>query len=535
MTKNADSDDTNLKKHRLALDHMGGADIPEGFLGQLHPLELKALPFLKEKTVSALAKKAKLSTVEAMRACQWLENKQALTLKPLITRNIYLDANAKKAIKDGMPEMRFLKAVQEGAKTRDEISKKAGLTPDEFGVSVGILKRAKVIDIGKKGIIPTANGKKVDTAKSAEITFLRRLMKNPVPSPKDKPLVDALKARKAYLTIKEHKDRSITLTPLGEKLTTVNIKNVSFAEKITRNDLESGSWKKKKYRAYDVTINVPQLHGGKIHFVQEAINYIRRIWLEMGFEEMSGSMVQSAFWDLDSLFVPQDHPARELQDTFYVKHPARTTLPKTIFERVRDTHEHGGTTGSKGWQTTYSKDEAAQLMLRTHGTVLSAQTLAKIRDGTCSMPGKYFTVAKVFRNEKLDWKHLFEFHQVEGIVVDKNVNLAQLIGYLRIFFAKMGYPKVRCRPSYFPYTEPSVEVDVWHPKKQQWIELGGSGIFRAEVTKTLIGEEVPVLAWGLGLERIIVEFFDLDDLRDLYKNDIKHMQHMKRFMKLEHG
>ena len=146
------------------------------------------------------------------------------------------------------------------------------------------------------------------------------------------------------------------------------------------------------------------------------------------------------------------------------------------------------------------------------------------------MPGKYFGISKVFRNEKMDWKHLFEFHQVGGIVVGKDVNFAQLLGYLRIFFKKMGFPKVRCRPSHFPYTEPSVEVDVWHPKKKQWVELGGAGVFRPEVTKTLIGEEIPVLAWGLGLERIIVEYFGLSDLRDLYRNDIKQMQEMKLFI-----
>ncbi len=165
--------------------------------------------------------------------------------------------------------------------------------------------------------------------------------------------------------------------------------------------------------------------------------------------------------------------------------------------------------------------------------MLSAQTLQKIREGACPTPGKYFTIGPVFRNERLDWKHLFEFHQVEGIVIGKDVNLAQLIGYLRIFYAKMGFPKVRCRPSHFPYTEPSIEVDVWHPKKEQWFELGGSGIFRPEVTRPLLGTETPVLAWGLGLERLIVDFFGLDDLRDLYRNDIRQLQRMKRFVKLE--
>ena len=149
------------------------------------------------------------------------------------------------------------------------------------------------------------------------------------------------------------------------------------------------------------------------------------------------------------------------------------------------------------------------------------------------MPGKYFTVGRVFRNEKLDWKHLFEFHQVEGIVVDPDATFSQLIGYLRVFFAKMGYPEIRLRPHHFPYTEPSVEVDVWHPVRRQWIELGGAGVFRPEVAKTLTGEDVPVLAWGLGLERIIVDKFGFTDLRDLYRNDLAQLRETPSFLRRE--
>ena len=282
-----------------------------------------------------------------------------------------------------------------------------------------------------------------------------------------------------------------------------------------------------------MTAPVPKSVGGKTHFVTEAIEDVRKIWIEMGFTEMEGGIVQTAFWDLDALFVPQDHPARETQDTFYLENPRRTPVPRQIFDRVKEAHETGGTTGSKGWRYTFSRDETEQLMLRTHTTVLSAQTLLAIKEGRRQMPGKYFTVGKVFRNEALDWKHLFEFHQVEGIVVDPNVTFAQLVGYLKIFFAKMGFKRIRLRPHHFPYTEPSVEVDVWNERKNQWVELGGAGVFRPEVTKTLIGEETPVLAWGLGLERIIVEYFELQDLRDLYRNDIKQLREMKRFVKIE--
>ncbi|MBR9703441.1 phenylalanine--tRNA ligase subunit alpha, partial [Candidatus Woesearchaeota archaeon] len=251
-----------------------------------------------------------------------------------------------------------------------------------------------------------------------------------------------------------------------------------------------------------------------------------------GFQEMEGDYVQTAFWDLDALFVPQDHPAREMQDTFYLENPSKQKIDdKKVYEAVKATHENGGDTGSKGWGYTFSKKESEQLMLRTHTTVLSAQTLDLIKKGKKQLPGKYFAVGKIFRNEELDWKHLFEFTQVEGIVVDPNADFSHLLGYLELFFQKIGYEKVRVRPGHFPYTEPSVEVDGWHPVKKEWVELGGAGLFRPEVTKTLIGKEVPVLAWGLGMERSISEYFAITDIRDLYNHDLKELRTMKKWVK----
>lgn len=516
---------------------MGGDIIPEDLLSQLHPLEVKILPHLEEGiTVSALAGKAGMQEVEAMRACQWLQNKQALDFEVTSEHEITLLANAKKALERGMPEFLFMQALKEGARTKDEIAKRAGLDNQEMGVSIGLLKKTGWIELEDGKFKLTKKGGTVDPKKNPLVNVLKRIGDGAVLerlSREEQDIVAQLRGRKEYVDIKERRDRMISLTEIGKALSQIDVSKISFEERLTSEDLETGAWKNKRYRSYDVTASVPAAYGGRIHFVQEALNHIRRIWTEMGFTEMTGDYVQTSFWCLDALFVPQDHPARETQDTFYLEYPDKKPIERQAYERIRDVHESGGSTGSKGWQYRYSKDEAERLLLRTHTTVLSAQTLWNIRCGSAAMPGKYFTVGKVFRNEKLDWKHLFEFTQVEGIVIDKQVTFAQLIGYLRVFFKKMGYPKIRVRPHHFPYTEPSVEVDVWHPKKQQWVELGGAGVFRPEVTKTLIGEEVPVLAWGLGLERIIVDFFGLTDLRDLYRNDIGQMRRMKRFVNIE--
>jgi len=177
------------------------------------------------------------------------------------------------------------------------------------------------------------------------------------------------------------------------------------------------------------------------------------------------------------------------------------------------------------------EEEAKRLVLRTHTTVLSAQTLSEIKAKNLELPQKFFAIGKCFRNETIDWSHGFEFNQTEGIVVDRNANFRHLLGYLKVFFAKMGFEKVRFRPGYFPYTEPSVEIDVFHPEKKVWLELGGAGIFRPEVTVPLLGEPIPVLAWGPGFDRLLMDYYKIKDLRELYKNNITQLRKMKFWMK----
>ena len=529
---------SSVSEHIATKSEATTHNVPDSILAKLHPLEIKVLPHLKDDlSISDLCAAAIMQEVDVMRAAQWLETKGALKIDAVTRTEIILAANAQTSLAHGMPELKLLQAFKDGAKETGDAAKRAGLSPEELGASIGILKRRNWVVLGKE-VAVTDDGKKVTNDNYPQSRLLHKISKNSATtveslSKEEQATLTELRGRKEYITLKERKDRSITLTDLGRALAKTDIKALNFAERLTTEDLQSGAWKERKYRAFDVSAPVPLMPAGKEHFVQEAIAYIRQIWLEMGFMEMEGAMVQTAFWDLDALFVPQDHPARETQDTFYLENPRRTPVPRQIFDRVKEAHETGGTTGSKGWRYTFSRDETEQLMLRTHTTVLSAQTLLAIKEGRRQMPGKYFTVGKVFRNEALDWKHLFEFHQVEGIVVDPNVTFAQLVGYLKIFFAKMGFKRIRLRPHHFPYTEPSVEVDVWNERKNQWVELGGAGVFRPEVTKTLIGEETPVLAWGLGLERIIVEYFELQDLRDLYRNDIKQLREMKRFVKIE--
>ena len=506
-------------------------EVLKGIIAKLHPLERKILPALsKEKELTALCASSGLDPTEATRALQWLANKQVLTIQSTATKVVVLDKNGVKYYQDGLPEKAFLKALSTNFQSLSAIASKSKLSADELTACIGLLKRKLAIEIRKDKELEIKlgpQGVKVLERPSLEELFLATQFPRSLESIQGEELLafEELRKRKELLKIEEQKRVVVELTPLGKKLVLADLGG-EVVNRLTPEMLKMGTWKQKNFRSYDVEINVPPVHGGRKHFDTEALEYIKRIWLDLGFVEMTGNYVQSAFWDLDALFVPQDHPAREMQDTFYLQGKAK--LPK-IWEKVKKVHEDGGNTGSKGWGYTFSKEETEQILLRTHTTVLSAQTLVGLKKE--NLPAKFFAVGKVFRNEALDWKHLFEFYQVEGIVVDPKANLKHLKGYLTQFYAKMGYSKVRMRPAHFPYTEPSLEVDVFHPLRKEWIELGGAGIFRPEVVIPLLGFDCPVLAWVQGMGRIITEYWKITDIRELYKNDVKQLREMKGWLR----
>lgn len=203
-----------------------------------------------------------------------------------------------------------------------------------------------------------------------------------------------------------------------------------------------------------------------------------------------------------------------MQDTFYIKTPRETLLPEDeLVEKVKRAHEHGGKTGSKGWKYQWDREVARQSVLRTHTTCVSARFLKDNQP-----PLKMFSVGRVFRRETITYKHLPEFHQVEGIVADESITFRNLLGILKEFYHQLGF-QVRFRPAYFPYTYLSTECEIYLPEKESWIELGGAGMFRPEVLEPL-GVETPVAAFGLGIERLAMIRLGIQDIRMLYQSDI---------------
>ncbi|MCR4327535.1 MAG: phenylalanine--tRNA ligase subunit alpha [Nanoarchaeota archaeon] len=499
-------------------------------LESLSIIEKKVLPYLEEKSISEICKKSNLDKVTVLRALEYLNNKKIIELETQKKRVVDVGVNGALYKKRGLPERRLLLLLDEKRIILlKEAEKESFLSPDEFKVSLGVLRGKALIEI-KNGKIFLNASKKEISRKTLDEMFIESLpLEEEKLTPEQHFSLKSLSKRKDIIEIEERKKFLIKVTPLGKKV--MNSKEVSkdLIEQITNELLKKEqNWKNKKFRRYDVSMPVPKVYGGKRHFVNQAIDYARKIWTEMGFQEMEGNFIQSSFWVFDALFTAQDHPVREMQDTFFLG--VNGELPdKKLVSSVKLAHEKG-VGGSKGWNYHWDEEEAKRMVLRPHTTALSAKTLSQLKKE--DFPKKYFAVGKVFRNETVDWSHGFEFYQTEGIVVDPDLNFRNLLGYLREFYKKMGFSKVRFSPAYFPYTEPSVEVNVWHPERKVWLELGGAGIFRPEITVPLLGVNTPVLAWGLGFDRIITDYYNIKDLRELYKNDVTQLRKTKSWVKV---
>jgi phenylalanyl-tRNA synthetase alpha chain len=501
----------------------------------LSPIERKVLPHLSGdfSNLKDIAKKAEADETTALRASEFLKNKKLAEVSVTQNKLVELDINGLFYMKKHLPERRLLMELEK-KKTIPfgEIKNACKLNENEAKVAIGVLKRKAVIKISNGRVMLTANKNEI-TKKMLEEQLMDKL---PLDAENLKPeealALKNLLSRKEIVRVEEKKQVEVKLTDLGEKISKMDLK-VDLIEQLTPEIIKKNTWKGKKFRRYDLTTQPAKIHGGKRHFVNQATDYAKKIWLELGFKEMTGDLTQTSFWNFDALFTAQDHPVREMQDTFFIKDGEGKLPEEDIVKNVKKSHEGDlENEKSKGWQYSWSDQNAKKTLLRTHTTCLSAKTLKEIaKDLENNVPAKYFALGKCFRNETVDWSHGFEFNQTEGIVVDENANFRQLLGYLREFFKKMGYEKIRIRPGYFPYTEPSLEIDAFHPKRKKWVELGGAGMFRPEVTIPLFGKHIPVLAWGPGFDRIIMEFFNITDLRDMYKNDITKLREMKFWMK----
>jgi phenylalanyl-tRNA synthetase alpha chain len=454
--------------------------------------------------------------VEVSNAASWLQSKKLVTMDNHIKTVYSLGKEGKRFVEKGLPEKRALKLLSDrkGTITLRDLS--TVLESDEISIAIGWLKTNGWASIRKEKdtiIEMTDKGKGALSDVTDEEKLLRLLHEHPEQEI-EKDSIKPLSSRKNVIKEKELITSTIILTEHGKKVVDTGFEIQEEISQVTSAVIKNSEWKQKTIRPYDIHAFAPAIYGGKPHPLVKLITEIRQIFVEMGFQEIQGDFVESCFWNMDVLFIPQDHPAREMQDTFYCKLPAKLPIQeKQLLEEIARVHENGGSTGSTGWGYKFSKTEGERALLRTHTTVNTIRYLYSHPKPPC----KVFSLERVFRKEDIDTTHLPEFYQIEGIIYEENANFRQLIGILKEFYRRMGFEKIRFRPGYFPYTEPSMEVEVfWNGK---WMELGGSGIFRPEVTEP-IGVKNPVLAWGLGLERLAMLRYNLSDIRSLYISDL---------------
>jgi len=493
----------------------------------LHPLERKVLPVLvKTLDFNEILKQTQLKDVEVMRALQWLENKQVLKLKDKLKEIIELGENGKQYLEKGFPEKIFLEQIKDTQKDEDTI--KANLSQQEFGISMGVLKKNSAILIDKKDgkllFKITPMGKNF-LEKTDKENFLKKLPLE-LKSLKDqeKEIYKNLKSRKDIIKLNLQKIKQIELTDLGKKAAKEKITDEKILDRLTPELLQTGAWKGKRFRRYDVEINVPEINGGRKQHYQSFLDWVREKFLSLGFKEMDGPLVECDFYDMDALYMPQFHSARDIHDAYYIKEPKQCKLDENLIKKVKAAHENGYETGSKGWGYKFDMQKTKMNLLRTHDTAISARTLSSKQLKT---PGKYFQISRCFRPDVTDASHNVDFNQVGGFIIGENLNLKHLFGLLAMFAKEFaGTTEYKIVPGYFPFTEPSAELMAKHPDLG-WIELAGSGMFRPEMVKPLVGKAVPVVAWGVGIDRLAMFKLGIKDIRQLFSHDLNFLRNAK--------
>jgi phenylalanyl-tRNA synthetase alpha chain len=478
-------------------------------------------------TIEQLIQACGFQESAVMRNALALQEKNYIGIKAKIQNIIKLTPEGEKYAKEGLPERNLILATAELGGTADlqTAAKKANVTAEFIQIALGWTIRKKWATY-----TPQNNNLHItDTllhqtiiSEGCDETLLKHLQQKKQEPQEDlstelQQATEQLKKRK-LLTVEPKTTRTLQITAEGKKAVTENKIAPQEITQLTPELIITGKWQTAKLQKYNIEAPVAKTWPGKKHPYLQFLDEVRAKLVQLGFQEMTGTCVETSFFNFDALYVPQDHPAREASDIYYVKDPACGDISKhaQVVEHVKETHENGWKTGSTGWGYKYSLEAAQRLILRGHGTCLSARTLEA---GDFEVPSKHFSIARVYRPEITDKTHLSEFNQVEGIIIDKDLNLKDLLGVLGKFAMEIaGADKIRFKPDYFPFTEPSVELSAYK-EGCGWIEFGGSGIFRPEVTLPL-GIKEPVIAWGLGVDRLFMMRAGIEDIRMIFSQDL---------------
>ncbi|MDA4126652.1 MAG: phenylalanine--tRNA ligase subunit alpha [Thaumarchaeota archaeon] len=489
----------------------------------LHPIERKILSTLApigSLPFDSLVSKTSLNEDQVRRALQWLSSKGMVSIEE--------NRQSRLEVVRTPPELVLIQKVVESPRplTVDELKAQFG-SAEEFSAAFGRARASGWInlEVGPPSLVRVGDPKVSEALNSLLKSVSAGIDEKSLPSGQAPLVADLLK--RGVLRRVETRSTKVTLTESGKTSGSISphTAGTELIDRLTPDILASGAWKGKSLRPIDVEAKAPRFYPGRRHPVRDFIQEVREAYISMGFTELQGDSIHPAFWNFDALFIPQDHPGRDMQDTFYLDGLSDTKMSRTgTVANVAATHENGWKTGSRGWGYRWRIEEARRLVLRTHNTVLTVKALSESKEKET----RVFAVSKVYRNENLDYKHLAEFYQMDGIMVGEGLNVRHLMGFLTEFYKKLGMAEVKLWPTYFPYTEPSLEVVGYSKAVKAWIELSGSGVFRPEVTVPL-GVSVPVLAWGPGIERLMLMRYGLEDMRALYGADLSWLRNRMEF------
>merc|ERR1711981_185478 len=427
-----------------------------------------------------------------------------------------LSKEAEDVKSNGSYEFRLLSQIPDSGISQPDLMKKGGKNA-KIGFAKAMQKKWISLDKPTKTVTKTVDAKSIDDELPKQLSDLSIV--------DDKTRAD-LKKRKLFTT-REITAYNISKGPeFSAKVDSVLQKQET---ELTMDMITNKTWKNVSFKDYNFNAKGVPPECGHLHPLMKVRTVYRQILLEMGFNEMpTNNYVESSFWNFDTLFQPQMHPARDAHDTFFISEPSNcdmSKVPSDLVEKVKETHQTGGDTGSIGYRYKWKLEEATKNLLRTHTTAVTSRMLYQLANQPGGFkPMKYFSIDRVFRNETLDATHLAEFHQVEGVIVDYNLTLANLMGILEAFFLKLGITNLKFKPAYNPYTEPSMEIFSYHAGLKKWVEIGNSGMFRPEMLEPLgLPKDVSAIAWGLSLERPTMIRYGINNIRDLcgHKIDLK--------------
>lgn len=481
-------------------------------------------------TVEQITHESGLSHASIMRAALALKEKKLVEIREFRQKILKLTEEGALYANRGLPERRALNVLfKKGFEMPvSSLMEEANIPEKIVPVTLGWLMQKKWVVIDKaKNVVKAALSSPPSLGNDEKLLQLLNEKKMAVAedlSPELQAAAETLKRRK-LLEIEEKTNKIVEITDDGWTEIERGIQVTAEVTQLTPELIITGKWRKAKLQRYNIEAPVAETWPGKRHPYLRFLDEVKEKLVTLGFKEMVGPTVEMSFFNFDALYMPQDHPAREIFGIYFIKSPkyGRLEAYKSNVLNVKHTHENGWETGSTGWKYKYSIREAARLILRGHGTCQSVRTLLS-KD--LEIPGRYFSIVRCYRPEVVDKTHLTEFNQVEGIVVGEDLTLRDLLGVLEKFAIEIaGADEVKFKPDYFPFTEPSVELSAYK-KGYGWIEFGGSGIFRPEVTLPL-GVNVPVIAWGLGVDRLFMMKAGIDDIRYIFSQDLNWLRRMQ--------